>query len=65
MGTDDDGDCSPHMWRTTGVTIGLDGAHVDEECELCGALSLTGPDQLRGKLTPPPDVAGQSGPAPA
>lgn len=57
---DDDEDCAVHLWRTTGVTVGQDGAHIDEVCELCGALRLYKPDVM-----PLPDEAGWSGPPPA
>lgn len=72
MGADDDVDCPGHVWQMTGATIGMDGGHVDEECILCGAVALTGPDQLRGLAaqpisdsTLPRDEAGPLGPAPA
>lgn len=55
MPEDDDEDCRPHMWRMTGGTIGLDGAHVDEQCDLCGAVRFYKPNVM-----PLPDEAGWS-----
>ena len=56
MGDDDrnegtgPGECVEHVWRMTGMTLDLDGTHIDSVCDRCGALLVEGPDELGGRV---------------
>ena len=49
MTIDDDADCVEHVWSLTGATFALDGAHLDYECDRCGAVTLVGPGERSGE----------------
>ena len=55
MGADDRneghawGECVEHVWRIDGLTLAVDGAHIDSVCTRCDAVMLVGPDELSGR----------------
>lgn len=44
------GECVEHVWALAGMTLAMDGTHIDYECARCDAVMVETPGELRGEV---------------